>query len=217
LTRLEPARTMPVSNVIDRPLLIITLCIWTYWLVGIALVLRNRFIAGSPAGVIPRERIERYMWLLWVPLIVLWNLLPALAMRKDDPPWALPAFAAASTWITALRWLAACLGVAALLMTISCWFTMGRSWRVAIVPGEKTMLVTSGLFRFVRHPIYALSCLLIACSAIVLPTWPMIAVAITHIALMNIKARREEEFLRGVHGEAYENYVRRTGRFLPRM
>ena len=200
----------------DLPLLIVALCIWTYWFLGIALVLWNRLIARRPAGVIPRVRAEQVMWLLWVPLIALWNVLPALALRKDDPPWALPAFAADAP-VIAVRWIAACIGAVALLLTISCWLTMGRSWRVAIVPGERTALVTTGLFRFARHPIYALSCLLMICSAIVLPTWPMILIAVLHIVLMNIKARREEQFLRGVHGEAYDHYMSRTGRFVPRV
>ena len=213
----------------DLPLLIMAIGIWSYWLIGVVLVLRNRLVARSPAGlrarsfierhdaagVIPRQRVEQIMWLVWVPLIVLWNALPGMALRKDDPPWALPAFATDSSAMFAVRWLAAGMGVAALLLTIVCWITMGRSWRVAIVPGEKTALVTSGPFRFVRHPIYALSCLMIVCTAVVLPTWPMMILAITHVAMMNIKARNEERFLRGLHGEAYEQYMRHTGRFLP--
>jgi len=36
-------------------------------------------------------------------------------------------------------------------------------------------------------------------------------------ALMNVKARNEERFLVGAHGAAYDEYCRRTGRFLPRV
>ena len=200
----------------DLPLLIVALCIWIYWFLAISLAVRNRLIGGRPAGVIPTVPVEQVMWLLWVPLVAIWNVLPALALRKDDPPWALPAFASDSTVMLAARWIAACIGAASLILTIWCWITMGRNWRVAIVPGEKTSLVTSGLFRFVRHPIYALSCLMMICSAAVLPTWPMVLIAVLHIVLMNIKARREEQFLRGVHGEAYDQYMSRTGRFVPR-
>jgi protein-S-isoprenylcysteine O-methyltransferase Ste14 len=44
----------------------------------------------------------------------------------------------------------------------------------------------------------------------------MLAVAAVHVALMILKARNEERHLLASHGETYERYVRRTGRFLPR-
>ena len=82
---------------------------------------------------------------------------------------------------------------------------------------RKTDLITDGLFAQIRHPIYAFSMLLMVCSAIILPTLPMIVIAVTHLALMNVKARNEEEHLARVHGESYRRYVARTGRFLPRQ
>ena len=57
---------------------------------------------------------------------------------------------------------------------------MGDDWRMDI--GErKTALVTGGLFQRIRHPIYAFSMLLIVCSALIVPTPPMIAIALVHL------------------------------------
>ena len=58
--------------------------------------------------------------------------------------------------------------------------------------------------------------LLMLCSAAIVPTAPMLVVAALHVVLLNIKARNEERHLAGVHGDAYAQYLRRTGRFLPR-
>ena len=55
------------------------------------------------------------------------------------------------------------------------------------------------------------------CSAVVLPTLPMIVLAVVHLALVNAKARNEERHLLATHGEAYARYVARTGRFVPRF
>ena len=44
----------------------------------------------------------------------------------------------------------------------------------------KTALITDGLFRLIRHPIYAFSMLLMVCSALVVPTAPMIVIAAVH-------------------------------------
>jgi len=92
---------------------------------------------------------------------------------------------------------------------------MGKSWRMAVTPRERTELVTTGLYAYLRHPIYALSILLMLCSAVVVATVPMLVVAAIHIALMVLKARNEERFLLTVHGDAYRSYCRRTGRFFP--
>jgi protein-S-isoprenylcysteine O-methyltransferase Ste14 len=77
------------------------------------------------------------------------------------------------------------------------------------------MLITDGLFRYVRHPIYALSMVLMACSMIVVPTPPMLVIGVVHFLLLQIKARNEERHLLGVHGDAYGRYLARTARFVP--
>jgi protein-S-isoprenylcysteine O-methyltransferase Ste14 len=92
---------------------------------------------------------------------------------------------------------------------------MGKNWSMAVMPDQKTELVTTGLYAYVRHPIYALSILLMLCSAAVVPTAPMAVVAVVHVALMLAKARNEERFLLAAQGEAYARYCRRTGRFFP--
>ena len=94
---------------------------------------------------------------------------------------------------------------------------ISASWRMAVTPGERTELVTGGLYGHIRHPIYALSILLMLCSCIVVPTPPMLVVAAIHVALMMVKARNEEAFLSGAHGEAYAAYCAQTGRFIPRL
>jgi protein-S-isoprenylcysteine O-methyltransferase Ste14 len=55
------------------------------------------------------------------------------------------------------------------------------------------------------------------CSVVVVPTWPMLALAVVHLGLTELKARHEEQHLSSVHGAAYRDYVARTGRFLPRL
>jgi protein-S-isoprenylcysteine O-methyltransferase Ste14 len=94
---------------------------------------------------------------------------------------------------------------------------MGQSWSIAVIPDAKSPLVTSELYALVRHPIYALSILLMLCSMLVVPTVLMIALGIAHIGLMALKARGEEQSLLALHGAAYADYCRRTGRFFPRL
>jgi protein-S-isoprenylcysteine O-methyltransferase Ste14 len=199
----------------DLPAAVLTATVWAYWLYVAIMIVRVRRKTRGQAGVVPRQRVEQLMWLVWVPLVVAWLALPHLAATRSGGPWAVPEFAR-QPGFGALRWAAAAIGVGCFALSIGCWRRMGKNWRMAVVPGERTELVTGGPYRYVRHPIYALSMLFMLCSAVVVPTLPMLAVAAIHVALMLSKARNEESFLLGVHGEAYAAYRARTGRFLPR-
>jgi protein-S-isoprenylcysteine O-methyltransferase Ste14 len=55
------------------------------------------------------------------------------------------------------------------------------------------------------------------CSAIIIATPTMLVLAAVNLVLVNLKARNEERHLFAVHGEPYALYLRRTGRFFPRL
>ena len=200
----------------DFPATVLTATIWTYWFCVGVMAVRVRRRTRKLSGVVPKQRLEQFMWLIWVPLVFAWMALPYLAATGARAPWGLPGFAGEAGFLL-LRWIAALAAVACLALTIECWIRMGKNWRMAVTPDQQTELVTSGLYGRIRHPIYALSILLMACSALIVPTLPMALVAVVHIALMLVKARNEERFLLAAKGEAYARYCRRTGRFIPRF
>ena len=78
------------------------------------------------------------------------------------------------------------------------------------------MLVTSGLYGRVRHPIYF--GLLVLAFGVVLDAgwWPQIVIALMLYFLLNIKAQFEEDLLRKKYPE-YTAYALKTPRFFPRI
>ena len=155
------------------------------------------------------------MWLLWVPMVAAWIALPWLAQHRVDGLLGLPAFARDDAFLV-MRGLAALCSVACWVATLMCYRRMGDDWRMDVT-AQKTTLITDGPFSRIRHPIYAFSILLMLCSAVVLPTPPMLLIAVAHVLLMHVKARNEEAHLAAMHGDAYARYVARTGRFVPRL
>jgi len=198
----------------DLPSLVVATVICVYWTYVGVMVVRRRRRTHKLAGVVPEQPLERVMGLIWVPLVAAWMTLPWLAFARSSGVFSLPEFARAGGY-TVLRWLAAGVAVAALLATIRCWRQMGRNWTMAVTRDEAKELITDGMFGRVRHPIYALSILLMICTVVVVPTLPVLLMAVVHIALMITKARNEERFLRDVHGARYADYCAATGRFLP--
>lgn len=192
------------------PPLIAGCCLLVYW--GTVVRKAFRFTRKERHGVnlIPPERVGQWIRVLWVPTIVAWCIQPWLAAGKHFHQST-----HASGW-TVVGFVGAAVCVIATIATFWCWWEMGRSWRIGIDPEEKTQLIFSGPFRIVRHPIYALSILLILGTLATTPTPVMLVIAIVHIACLQFEARREEVYLLGKHGHAYADYRKRVGRFFPR-
>jgi len=202
---------------VDAPLVIVVGSVWGYWFLVLLLSSRKRLKTGKLGAIRPRTPADRWLMRGWAVVIVLWNALPAVALRKDEPPWG-PFSAAFEMPLLAVRWGAGVLTLCCLLLTCYCWYLMGKNWSVAIVEkDEDQQLVTSGLFGIVRHPIYAISALMIGVTAVTCASVPMAIVAIIHIVLLNFKANREEQALIGVFGDEYRDYMKQTGRFVPRL
>ena len=199
----------------DFPATLLTITIWTYWLCVVFMIVRVRRRTRRLAGVVPEQRVERLMWLIWIPLVGCWLALPYLAATQTHGALAVPEFARHDPVFAKIRLAAAVGAVLCLALTIECWLRMGKNWRMAVTPEEEPQLVTDGLYAYIRHPIYALSILLMSCSVVVVPTIPMGIVAAVHILLMIAKARNEERFLLAKLGVRYAAYCERTGGFFP--
>ncbi|MCI0541440.1 MAG: isoprenylcysteine carboxylmethyltransferase family protein [Verrucomicrobiales bacterium] len=93
---------------------------------------------------------------------------------------------------------------------------LGASWRLGIdriAPGQ---LVTEGIYRWTRHPIYVAFDLLFAGTFLVLGRFAFLLLALAWIPLLHVFMLREEHFLAQFHGAAYRDYCRRVGRYFPR-
>ena len=144
--------------------------VWCYWFGVGAMIVRARRRTRDLAGLVPEQAFERAMFVIWIPLVIAWIVLPWLAINRTNPLFAVPRFATEEPLYAALRWLAAVIALACLAMTAWCWSRMGKDWRMDVSEKRKGTLITDGLFAYVRHPIYALSMLLMLCSAIIIAT-----------------------------------------------
>jgi protein-S-isoprenylcysteine O-methyltransferase Ste14 len=94
---------------------------------------------------------------------------------------------------------------------------MGSSWAVGVDDdAPPTALVTTGLFRVVRNPVF--SGMLVAQTGmlIMVPTGVSLASLLCLVAAVEIQVRViEEPYLIASHDEEYLRYARRTGRLVP--
>ena len=102
------------------------------------------------------------------------------------------------------------------IILVTSFVRLGKSLTANPVPKDDGVLVTSGLYGRVRHPIYF--GLLVLCLGVVLDAgwWPQIVIALMLYFLLNIKAQFEEDLLRQKYPE-YKAYALKTPRFFPRI
>lgn len=108
------------------------------------------------------------------------------------------------------------LAVVGLGIVLAAQAAMGSSWRVGVDEQERTDLVTSGLFRQVRNPVFTGMIAVTAGVGSMAPTLVALLAVVCLVAAVQIQVRvTEEPYLRRVHGEAYAGYAAVAGRFLP--
>lgn len=78
-------------------------------------------------------------------------------------------------------------------------------------------LVTHGIYRWVRHPLYTVGSLLYVSFGLMSDNWFIILMGIVAFIAMAIRTPKEEANLIEKFGDEYREYMKRTGRFLPRL
>lgn len=206
------------------PPLIAAVCLSIYWgWVLIKLVRLSRKIGKDP-NALPREPVGIFMRIfLWYPCIfaLLIGLWLAATVRRErlarmSAGWLIGWLWAPAPWWWIAAAAAAAVCIVCTVITFVCWRKMGRSWRIGIDPKETLVMVTSGPYRLVRHPIYALRMVINLCAVVLSPTLLVVIAAGLDFVLLQIEARREERYMETSHGEAYRRYKNSVGRFVPR-
>ncbi|GAA2439748.1 isoprenylcysteine carboxylmethyltransferase family protein [Streptomyces macrosporus] len=116
----------------------------------------------------------------------------------------------------ALRWAGLVLTAAGMALTLVAQSTMGASWRVGVDAGERTTLVTAGLFAQVRNPVFTGMVVAAVGLVLMVPNPVALPALAALVAAVQLQVRVvEEPYLAAVHGSAYTAYTARAGRFLP--
>jgi protein-S-isoprenylcysteine O-methyltransferase Ste14 len=83
---------------------------------------------------------------------------------------------------------------------------------------ENAKLVTHGPYRWIRHPLYAFGfALLVGLSVVTAMWWLAVCAALFMGFFMVWRVPKEETKLIEIFGDAYRQYMTRTGRFLPKF
>ena len=115
------------------------------------------------------------------------------------------------------RWLGVGMGVTSVWLIYWLFRSIGSGITPTSATREKHVLVTSGPYRWVRHPLYTVGSSFIVSFGIVADTWFIAGLGVLAFILMAARTPAEEANLIAKFGDEYRVYMQRTGRFLPTL
>lgn len=181
------------------------------------------FVANLTISLYFRHRAERQggqlnkaegqRLLLPLRLLGLVGLLPLFGYMIN-PDWVAWARFDLPTWV---RWGAAVLAIGTIPLIYAIFSTIGNN----ISPTEATRtnhrLITSGPYRWIRHPLYTFGALFIVALTLLTAIWWLGLTLLPGLLALFWRVRYEEANLIARFGDEYRAYMRRTGRFLPKL
>ena len=116
-----------------------------------------------------------------------------------------------------IAWSGAALTLLGVLFAIWARFTIGKEWSAEVQIKEGHQLIRNGPYAHIRHPIYTGILLALCGTAMAIGEYRAILGVVLFLVGFIRKAKKEERFLAGEFGLAFDEHRRRTGFFLPRV
>ena len=94
---------------------------------------------------------------------------------------------------------------------------LGENWSSTLEVYEGHKLITNGIYKTIRHPMYAANWLMTLAQVFLLPNWIAGLSGILSFALMYfLRVAKEEAMMKQAFGAEYEDYMSKTGRVFPK-
>jgi protein-S-isoprenylcysteine O-methyltransferase Ste14 len=142
--------------------------------------------------------------ILWLsPLVYLLNPLWMAWSKIGLPDW--------------VRWLGVGIGTVCTIMIYWLFSSIGSGITPTSATRKQHRLVTSGPYRWVRHPLYTVGSSMFISFGMMADNWFIAALGVLAFIAMAIRTPKEEANLIEKFGDEYREYIKHTGRYLPKL
>jgi protein-S-isoprenylcysteine O-methyltransferase Ste14 len=117
-----------------------------------------------------------------------------------------------------LRWTGVGIAISGFSLLQWAQVTLGKSWSDTPRMMKEQMLITSGPYQFIRHPIYTAFLLILGSIIFISSNW-LIGMAWIVMTVLEVASRVtfEENLLLEYFGDQYREYMKKTGQLLPKV
>ena len=189
-----------------------------FWLLfGALLVMRSYFsfiVRRAGERLMPdKKAIKREGWGMFVARIIAFLILIGLlALYAINSPLIEALTIQLPDW---LRWTGPVLGLASLVLWAWAQAVLGKQWSTSLQLRKEHLLVTTGPYAFIRHPIYTAMFGWGIGVALLTANILFALLAIVMIIGILIRVPKEEQMMVGEFGDEYKKYMKKTRRFFP--
>jgi protein-S-isoprenylcysteine O-methyltransferase Ste14 len=198
----------PIFRAIFFVLLIAVIAIRMYygWRIG---------RTGESGWSVQAEAVEREgRWSILLRIVLALVSVAAIILYAINPAWLGTFAIPLPPWS---QWFGVGLGAAGLILLVWVHHTLGRHWSTNLQLKQEHTLVTSGAYRWARHPMYTALFGLFAGLVFVAASWLVVLLVAVAIFVLYARIGKEEAMMIEQFGDEYRIYMQRTGRFLPRL
>jgi protein-S-isoprenylcysteine O-methyltransferase Ste14 len=179
--------------------------------IGISSYFRRK--ADRQSGeTIPRKADGTiFMTLIRIGGLILW-LSPLVYLL--NPAWMVWSKIGLPEWV---RWLGVGLGILCVFGILWLFSSIGSGITPTSATRKEHQLVTSGPYRWVRHPLYTVGSSMFIAFGMIADNWFIALLGVLAFIGMAARTPKEEANLVEKFGDEYREYMKRTGRFFPRL
>ncbi len=116
-----------------------------------------------------------------------------------------------------LRWLGGVLGIFCVIGIYWLFSSIGSGITPVSATRKEHKLVTNGIYRYIRHPLYTIGSSLFIAFGLMADNWFIAALGVVAFIGMAIRTPKEEANLIEKFGDEYREYMKHTGRFFPKL
>ncbi len=150
--------------------------------------------------------------LIWRVIIIALIILIAIISKKTVLTIVLhPIFLSNLT----LQIIGSVLVILGLVEAIWARISLGRNWSGYVTYKKNHELVTSGPYKYIRHPIYSSLILMLIGTFFNFPNTEVIIILLIWIVLFATRMKREEKIMTKLFGREYINYMDKSKRLIP--
>ena len=169
--------------------------------------------ARRQGETIPRRRETGFLQagraLIALPLFL------AILTYIVNPLWVAWADLPLPNWT---RWAGVALGLLTVPAAHWVFTSLGRNVSETVLTKSHHELVTSGPYRWIRHPLYTTGIALVLAIGLMAASWLILLFGLVTVASIRLVViPLEERELLTKFGHEYRDYMQRTGRLLPRV
>ena len=190
---------------------IISLGIFYILFIGRTILLYKKGIRVWVIGTSSKKIFEIILENVLFPVLVLWSVFVIITALHINIPIFIFNILIENIWLKYIGIMFCYIGLVIFLLAL---ISFGKAWRIGIDENNSNELVTSGIFKYSRNPIFLFMDMYFTGIMLIYPNIVFILIAVCTIIGIHLQILREEKFLQNKFCEKYIEYKNKTRRYI---